>query len=110
MTPEELDAFLSEMEPDIKAADRDVREIDVLEKRGVLGAGKLSGAFQTSRFRMLMHDTPRSTEFEEIKPKLDALSKAHEEDLARAADLERRIASVLRQYATRVRPQSLDIY
>ena len=110
MTPEELDAFLSEMEPDIKAADRDVREIDVLEKRGVLGAGKLSGAFQTSRVRMLMHDTPRPTEFEEIKPRLDALSKAHEEDLARAADLERRIASVLRQYATRVRPQSLDIY
>ena len=43
MTPEELDAFLSEMEPDIKAADRDLREIEILEKRGVLGAGRLSG-------------------------------------------------------------------
>lgn len=47
MTPEELDAFLSEMEPDIKSADRDLREIDVLEKRGILGAGKLSGAIHS---------------------------------------------------------------
>lgn len=39
----ELDAFLSEMEGDIRAADRDLREIDALEQRGVTGAGKLVG-------------------------------------------------------------------
>lgn len=49
-----------------------------------------------------MHYIYHIVEFEEIKPRLDALSNAHEEDLARAADLERRISSVLRQYATRV--------
>ena len=43
MPPEELEAFLTEMEPDIRAADRDMREIEVLDRKGVLGAGKLSG-------------------------------------------------------------------
>ena len=43
MTPEELEAFLAEMEPDIRSADRDMREIEMLEKRGVTGAGKLTG-------------------------------------------------------------------
>lgn len=43
MSPEELDAFLVEMEPEIRAADRDMREIEMLEKKGVTGAGKLPG-------------------------------------------------------------------
>lgn len=43
MSPEELDAFLSEMEPDIRAADHDMREIELLEQKGVLSAGKLAG-------------------------------------------------------------------
>lgn len=43
MTPEELEAFLAEMEPDIRSADRDMREIEMLEKKGVTGAGKLTG-------------------------------------------------------------------
>lgn len=45
LSPEELDAFLAEMEPEIRGADRDLREIEILEKRGVLGAGKLAGLF-----------------------------------------------------------------
>lgn len=32
LSPEEFDAFLAEMEPDIRAADRDLREIEILEK------------------------------------------------------------------------------
>jgi hypothetical protein len=43
MSSTELDAFLSEMEGEIRAADRDLREVDALEKRGVTGAGKLVG-------------------------------------------------------------------
>ena len=43
MSSEEVDAFLAEMEPDIRAADRDMLEIDALEKKGVTGAGKLPG-------------------------------------------------------------------
>ena len=43
MSSEEFDALLTEMEPEIRSADRDLREIDVLEKRGVLGAGRLAG-------------------------------------------------------------------
>ena len=48
MSSEELDALLAEMEPEIRAAERDLREIDMLEKRGVLGAGKLPGKFKSS--------------------------------------------------------------
>lgn len=43
MSPEELEAFLTEMEPDIRSADRDLRDIELLEKKGVTGAGKLAG-------------------------------------------------------------------
>jgi len=43
MTPEELEVFLAEMEPDIRSADRDMREIEMLEKKGVTGAGKFTG-------------------------------------------------------------------
>ncbi|OBZ66862.1 hypothetical protein A0H81_13149 [Grifola frondosa] len=34
MTPSELEAFLTEMEPDIRAADRDLREIKIMESKG----------------------------------------------------------------------------
>lgn len=43
LTDSELDALLKEMEPDLRAADRDLREIQALDKRGVTGAGKLVG-------------------------------------------------------------------
>jgi Cu+-exporting ATPase len=43
MSPEELEAFLTEMETDIRAADRDMLEIEALERKGVTGAGKLAG-------------------------------------------------------------------
>lgn len=45
LSSEELDALLSEMEVEIKAADKDIREIETLEKKGVLGAGRLTGNY-----------------------------------------------------------------
>ena len=53
MSPAELDAFLTELEPDVRAADRDMREIALLEEKGVSGAGKLPGMHNdlTSRLR-----------------------------------------------------------
>ncbi|KIP02989.1 hypothetical protein PHLGIDRAFT_78296 [Phlebiopsis gigantea 11061_1 CR5-6] len=83
MTPAEVEAFLTEMEPDIRAADRDLREIELLEKKDILAAGKLS-------------------EYETLQPRLDALMKAHEEDLHKAADLEKRIADIMNRYAANV--------
>ena len=76
--------MLAEMEPDIRAADRDLREIELLEKKDITGAGKLS-------------------EYEVLQPRLDALMKAHEEDLHKAAELEKRIAALMNRYATNVR-------
>ncbi|KAI0741374.1 hypothetical protein C8Q80DRAFT_132354 [Daedaleopsis nitida] len=83
MTPSELDAFLAEMEPDIRSAERDLREISALESKGVTGAGKLG-------------------DYEALQPRLEALLKAHDEDLHAAADLERRIALLMDRYATNV--------
>jgi hypothetical protein len=52
MSPEEVEALLVEMEPEIRAADRDMREIEIPEQKGVTAAGKLAGksctAFLTS--------------------------------------------------------------
>lgn len=83
MSPSELEAFLAEMEPDIRAAERDLHEIKALEDKGVTGAGKLA-------------------DYKELQPRLDALLKAHEEDAKTAAALERRIAALMDRYATRV--------
>ena len=33
MTPSELETFIQEMEPDIRAADRDMREIEALDQK-----------------------------------------------------------------------------
>lgn len=53
MSLDELEALLSEMEPDIRAADRDMREIELLEQKGVLSAGKLAGTRASSPSRSL---------------------------------------------------------
>ncbi|KAF7309778.1 hypothetical protein MIND_00349700 [Mycena indigotica] len=83
MTSAELEAFLVEMEPDIRAADRDMQEIEELEKKGVTGAGKLA-------------------EYEHLRPRLDALLSAHEEDVERATALEKRVAKLMEDHATQV--------
>jgi hypothetical protein len=43
MPPAELAALATELEPDIRTADNDMREIDALQRKGVTSAGKLSG-------------------------------------------------------------------
>ncbi|GBE86254.1 hypothetical protein BKA93DRAFT_816524 [Sparassis latifolia] len=83
MSLSELEAFLVEMEPDIRAADRDLREISLLESKGVTGAGKLA-------------------DYKILQPRLEALVQAHTEDLEKAADLEKRIAALMDRYATSV--------
>lgn len=57
MTSEEFDALLAEMEPEIRNAERDMREIELLEKRDVLSAGKLVGTlpYSSSRLEVIYH-------------------------------------------------------
>ncbi|KAJ7694912.1 hypothetical protein B0H14DRAFT_3100584 [Mycena olivaceomarginata] len=69
MSASELETFLVEMEPDIRAAERDMQEIEALEKKG---------------------------------PRLDALLKAHREDLDLVASLEKRVARLMEGHATQV--------
>lgn len=83
MSPEELEALLIEMEPEIRAADKDMREIEILEQKGVTATGKLA-------------------DYETLQPRLDALLKAHQEDIRLAASLEKRIAALVDRHATHV--------
>ncbi|KAF9530392.1 hypothetical protein CPB83DRAFT_875102 [Crepidotus variabilis] len=83
MSLEEINAFLAEMEPDIRAADRDMLEVDALEKKGVLGAGKLP-------------------DHQNLDTRLRLLTKSYEEDAALASSLEARISSLVQRHATYV--------
>ncbi|KAG5647826.1 hypothetical protein DXG03_007750 [Asterophora parasitica] len=83
MPTEQLEALLTEMESDIRAADRDMREIELLEQKGVTGAGKLAG-------------------YEELQPRLIKLLKAYQADVELAASLERRTAALMERHATQV--------
>jgi len=83
MSPSEVEAFLAEMESDIRAADRDLREIEILEKKDVTSAGKLAY-------------------YESLKPRLEHLIQAHEEDQELATDLEQRVSALMERYATNV--------
>lgn len=84
MSPSELEAYLTEMDADIRAADRDLREIDMLEKKDVTAAGRLP-------------------EYQPLQPRLDALAEAHEDNRRKRVELEQRIAKVMNQYANNVR-------
>ncbi|KAG6845508.1 hypothetical protein H0H87_008405 [Tephrocybe sp. NHM501043] len=83
MSPAQLEALLAEMEPDIRAAERDMREIELLESKGVTGAGKLGS-------------------YEELQPRLDKLIAQHRADAELAASLERRTAALVERHATQV--------
>lgn len=61
MTPEEIDAYLTEIEPDLRAADRDLQEIEALLKKGVTGSGRLPGELPFCKHKdnqgSLLHET-----------------------------------------------------
>ena len=50
----------------------------------------------------LQHQPYLMTDYEDLQPRLEGLRKAHAEDLVIAADLERRVANVLKLYTGRV--------
>jgi len=55
MPPADLVALAAELEPDIRAADNDMREIDDLQRKGITGAGALSGMLSVYRLRPATH-------------------------------------------------------
>lgn len=101
MSTDELDALLLEMEPDIRAADRDMREIELLEQKGVLSARKLAGT------RIFLSPSRRANEHccsdhEALHPQLQAFLAAQEQDVRLAAALEKRIATLVERHTTHV--------
>ncbi|KAG5353553.1 hypothetical protein J132_06506 [Termitomyces sp. J132] len=83
MSVVQLEAFLAEMEPDIRAAERDMSEIEMLESKGVTGVGQLGS-------------------YEELQNRLDKLMAQHRADAELAASLEKRIANLMERNATQV--------
>jgi hypothetical protein len=102
MSASELEAFLVEMEPDIRAAERDMQEIEALEKKGVTGAGKLAGDYLSFCIKLRIDSQSKISDYETFQPRLDALLKAHREDLDLVASLEKRVARLMEGHATQV--------
>jgi len=87
LSSSEFEVLLKELEPDIRSADRDLREIQTLDKRGVSGSGKL-------------------TEHEDLKPRLGALVKNQADLGQRYHGLEERLSSLMQRYAAHVKALS----
>lgn len=83
MSSSDLEIYLKEMESDIRSADRDMREIEALEAKGVTGAGKLA-------------------DYVPLLPRVDKLLKAYAEDAKRVEALEKRISGIIESHAVYV--------
>ena len=101
MTTSEFEAFLQEMEPDIRAADRDMREIEALDQKGVATVGKLNSGCPTVRWCQPFHEI-NPTDYQTFRPRIEALIEAHKQDIELAASLEKRIGTLIKQYGTHV--------
>lgn len=89
------------MEPEIRAADSDMREIEALVKKGVTSSGKLAG--MSICLSCCSNQANAYADYEALQPRLDALLKANAEDVELAASLERRIATLMQKHASSVR-------
>ncbi|THV02457.1 hypothetical protein K435DRAFT_775463 [Dendrothele bispora CBS 962.96] len=83
MSSAEFEVYLREMSEEIRAADKDMQEIEALDKKGVTGAGKLADHI-------------------ELEPRLNKLIQLHEENDERTAVLQKRIAGIIEEHATYV--------
>ena len=101
MTPSEFETFLQEMEPDIRAADRDMREIEALDQKGVAAVGKLTSACPALRL-FLTHSNDQPTDYQTLRPRIKALLEAHKQDVELAASLEKRTAALINQNGAHV--------
>lgn len=103
----DLEALMLESEADIRAADRDLREIAELESRGVLDAGKLPSVYLIDAVATFLIRWYQS-DHEPLQPRVDALIKAHLEDLALFDSLEDRISKLIANYSSHVSIGGVD--
>ncbi|KAG8942908.1 hypothetical protein FRC04_003308 [Tulasnella sp. 424] len=106
MPDQEFETLLAELEPDIRAADRDLREIDALDSKGVSAAGKLPGKHRTCVLRRRVLGINCVFHFflehEALKTRLQALEVASQQDLEMYDRIEARISNILQSYASHV--------
>ncbi len=103
MSPHELEAYLAEMDPDIRAADRDLREIALLidfdsTTLGVPGSGSGSGSGGRD-----VTAANNLGSYATLQPRLDKLVEESQECVRRREELERRVAGVMDRWVTTVR-------
>ena len=87
-TAEVKAALVLEAEADIRATERDLRELEALDKRGLAAAGSLAG-------------------YEALRPRLAELSGELPSVVRSYAALEDRVTSLLQRYGDHVRPRLL---
>ena len=90
------------MEPDIRAADRDMREIEALDQKGAAAVGKLTSAYPYSPPGVKLVHAISPTDYQTFRPRMEALLEAHKQDIELAASLEKRVAALIKQYGTHV--------
>ena len=107
MTPSELETFLQEMESDIRAADRDMREIEALDHKGVAAVGKLTSECPPLPVCVKLVYAIITADYQTFRPRIEALLEAHKQDTELAGSLEKRVAALIKQYGTHVSHQEL---
>lgn len=110
-TPQAKVALVLEAENEIRQLERELREIQVLDERGVVGAGKLGGALSNSflsvlrlvKVHALTIDPLFVADHEALKDDLIALRQATKPVSSSYADLETRTLNLLTSYNDYVR-------
>ncbi|KAJ4473577.1 hypothetical protein J3R30DRAFT_3509779 [Lentinula aciculospora] len=83
-SPESLQNYVHEMEPEIRSADTSMQEIENLLRRGVLDGGGVNDKLES---------------YVPLNPRLSALIESHQQNQLRADELERRVARIMESHA-----------
>lgn len=107
MSPAAKVSLILEAESEIRALERDLREIEILDKRGVVAAGKLPGEWTVGQKCDVWHadveHESRCAEVQALHPELTSLKKTVQPPSSSYANLESRAATILDRYTEHVR-------
>ncbi|KAJ3994576.1 hypothetical protein F5050DRAFT_461047 [Lentinula boryana] len=78
-----LQSYIHEMEPEIRSADTSMQEIETLLRRGILDGEGANDKLES---------------YIPLKPRLSTLLELHEQNTARADELERRVAGIMESH------------
>ena len=103
MTAHAKASLILESENDIRATERELRELEALDRRGLAGAGHLAGETLLP-YGSSQSLTPCPSEHEQLKPQLDDLLASLPALVESYAQTEDRVTRLLNRYNEYVRP------